>query len=198
MSGAALPPVLAVTAAGQARGAGRPRRRWPASRPGWVPRSCARPADRLRALLDQDGAAPNDAERARRRHLIVGRQGIDGTSEIRGLLDPEARATLDAVLAKWAAPGMGNPDDPSPCVDGTTRCTSQAGSICGLSRSATMTRSKPTAAPLDAGKPRPQTYLVSHGVGFDREVCIVSADDSQDVPGTLATQHNGLPPSPKR
>jgi Domain of unknown function (DUF222) len=34
------------------------------------------------------------------------------------LLDPEARATLDAVLAKLTAPGMCNPDDESPCVDG--------------------------------------------------------------------------------
>ena len=31
-------------------------------------------------------------------------------SKINGLLDPEARATLDAVLAKWGAPGMCNPD----------------------------------------------------------------------------------------
>lgn len=38
-------------------------------------------------------------------------------SHVRGLLDPEARATLDAVLAKWAAPGMCNPDDEAPCVD---------------------------------------------------------------------------------
>src|ERR1700687_1330669 len=48
----------------------------------------------------------------------IGRQGPDGMSPISGLLDPEARATLDAVLAKWAAPGMCNPDDESPCVDG--------------------------------------------------------------------------------
>jgi len=42
----------------------------------------------------------------------------DGMSKISGLLDPEARATIDAVLAKWASPGMCNPDDQSPCVDG--------------------------------------------------------------------------------
>ena len=39
-------------------------------------------------------------------------------SDIRGWLDPEARAALDAVLAKWAAPGMCIPDDENPCVDG--------------------------------------------------------------------------------
>jgi hypothetical protein len=84
---------------------------------GLGPQALRQAADRLMALLDQDGAEPNDAERARRRYLSIGRQGPDGMSPISGLLDPQARATLDAVLAKWAAPGMCNPDDPSPCVD---------------------------------------------------------------------------------
>jgi hypothetical protein len=39
-------------------------------------------------------------------------------SEVRGRLDPEGRAVMDAVLAKLAAPGMCNPDDEAPCVDG--------------------------------------------------------------------------------
>ena len=47
------------------------------------------------------------------------KQGPDGMSKISGLLDPEARATLEAVFAKWAAPGMCNPDDQSPYVTGT-------------------------------------------------------------------------------
>jgi hypothetical protein len=40
-------------------------------------------------------------------------------SPITGCLTPEARATLDAVLAKLAAPGMCNPHDQQPIVDGT-------------------------------------------------------------------------------
>ena len=39
-------------------------------------------------------------------------------SELRGWITPELRATLEAVLAKLAAPGMCNPDDDTPCVDG--------------------------------------------------------------------------------
>lgn len=39
-------------------------------------------------------------------------------SGMHGMLDPEARATIDAVFAKLAAPGMCNPDDETPCVDG--------------------------------------------------------------------------------
>jgi hypothetical protein len=74
-------------------------------------------ADRLAALLDQDGDL-SDADRARRRFLLLGKQQCDGVSELRGLLDPEARAALEAVWAKLAAPGMCNPDDEAPCVDG--------------------------------------------------------------------------------
>ena len=48
-------------------------------------------------------------------------------SEIRGLLDPEARATLDAVLAKLAAPGMCNPENDTPCVDGPASQTAIQG-----------------------------------------------------------------------
>jgi len=72
----------------------------------------------LALLLNQDGEPPDQADRARRRYLIIDRQDADGMSRFHGLLDPQARATLDAVLAKLAAPGMANPDDPAPCVDG--------------------------------------------------------------------------------
>ncbi len=75
-------------------------------------------ADRLALLLNQDGEMPNDAERSRHRYLTVEKQGVDGMSRIHGLLDPEARATVDAVFAKLAAPGMCNPEDQKPRVDG--------------------------------------------------------------------------------
>jgi hypothetical protein len=39
-------------------------------------------------------------------------------SDVRGRLDPEARAILDAVLAKWAAPGINNPNHETPSIDG--------------------------------------------------------------------------------
>ncbi len=38
-------------------------------------------------------------------------------SPLRGWLTPELRASLEAVLAKLAAPGMANPDDKMPAVD---------------------------------------------------------------------------------
>jgi hypothetical protein len=75
-------------------------------------------ADRLIALVHPDGDF-SDVDRARRRHLILGKQEADGMSKISGLLDPEARATFEAVLTKLAAPGMCNSDDESPCVSGS-------------------------------------------------------------------------------
>ncbi|ANO02885.1 hypothetical protein BAB75_05300 [Mycobacteroides immunogenum] len=74
-------------------------------------------ADRMMALLNPDGQF-SDVDRARRRGLTIGPQGFDGMSAISGLLDPETRAYLDAVFAKLAAPGMCNPADQSPLIDG--------------------------------------------------------------------------------
>ncbi len=74
-------------------------------------------ADKLTDCLNPDGSY-TDQDRARRRGLTLGNQQTDGMSELRGWLSPELRATLDAVLAKLAAPGMCNPDDDTAVVDG--------------------------------------------------------------------------------
>jgi hypothetical protein len=82
------------------------------------PDELARLAGTLTDCLNPDGDF-TDADRARRRGITIGRQDIDGMSPITGYLNPEARATLDAVLAKLAAPGMCNSADDEPCVRGT-------------------------------------------------------------------------------
>jgi hypothetical protein len=81
------------------------------------PEQLAGLADTLTDCLNPDGIY-GDEDRARRRGLTLGNQGCDGVSALRGWLTPEARATLEAVLAKLAAPGMCNPLDDMPCVDG--------------------------------------------------------------------------------
>jgi hypothetical protein len=86
---------------------------------GLAPAQLRKAAARLAQLIDPDGTEPSDADRARRRHLHFGKQGRDGLSKVIGLVDPETRAILEAVLAKWAAPGMCNPEDQSPCIKGT-------------------------------------------------------------------------------
>jgi Domain of unknown function (DUF222) len=82
------------------------------------PDELAKLADKLTDCLNPDGDF-TDVDRAKRRGITIGKQDIDGMSPISGLLSPEARATIDAVLAKLAAPGMCNSADVEPCVDGT-------------------------------------------------------------------------------
>jgi Domain of unknown function (DUF222) len=146
LSGEALEPVLPLTAQAQADGRigaehVRIIRRFFDRLPAWVdlrtreqaeatlvrtasgldPDLLRKAADRLATLIDQDGPMPDDTERARRRGLWIGKQGSDGMTPIRGNLDPQARATLEPIFAKWAGPGMCNPDDPTqaPRVSGT-------------------------------------------------------------------------------
>ena len=81
------------------------------------PDELAKLAQRLADHLHPDGDEPDERaeqHRAKRRSLVLGPQDRDGMSPISGFLDPQARATLDAVLARWAAPGMCNPADPAP------------------------------------------------------------------------------------
>ncbi|OBJ59385.1 HNH endonuclease signature motif containing protein [Mycobacterium sp. 1423905.2] len=82
------------------------------------PDQLAKLAERLMDCLHPDGDYTDD-DRARRRGLVLGKQDVDGMSRLSGYLTPEARATLEAVLAKLAAPGMCNPDDETPCVQGS-------------------------------------------------------------------------------
>ena len=70
-------------------------------------------------LLDQDGPEPDDGERARKRGLSAGPQRRDGMIPVKGELTPEAWATWEAIFAKYAAPGMCNPADDTPCTSGT-------------------------------------------------------------------------------
>ena len=142
LTGEPLPPVLAATAAAQREGklgAGQVaviRKFWH-QLPGWVddntreevevlvatqgtqyrPEQLAEFAATLADCINPDGTY-TDEDRARRRGLTLGNQQADGMSELRALLTPEARATLEAALAKLAAPGMCNPDDDTACVDG--------------------------------------------------------------------------------
>src|ERR1700733_13239869 len=82
------------------------------------PDELAKLADKLTDCLNPDGDF-TDVDRAKRRGLTIGKQDLDGMSPISGYLTPEARATIDAVFAKLAAPGMCNSADETPCVSGT-------------------------------------------------------------------------------
>ncbi|AZA71754.1 HNH endonuclease [Mycobacterium avium subsp. paratuberculosis] len=143
LTGEPLPPLLAATAAAQRAGLlGLEQvaviRKFCHQLPGWIdqatreraetdlanqggqyrPEQLAALAGTLADCLNPDGLY-RDEDRARRRSLTLGNQQADGMSELRGWLSPELRATLEAVLAKLAAPGMCNSLDESPCVEGT-------------------------------------------------------------------------------
>ncbi|MGC2653088.1 MAG: HNH endonuclease signature motif containing protein [Mycobacterium sp.] len=81
------------------------------------PELLAKLAAKLAEVLNPDGNF-SDEDRARRRGLTLGTQDRDGMTALRGWLTPAARAALEAVLAKLAAPGMANPHDIEPVLDG--------------------------------------------------------------------------------
>lgn len=142
--GEPLAPALAATAAAQAAGSVNSEhveviRKTMARLPGFVdaitreqietdlvhlaagvgPKELKDTADLRLFLLDQDGPEPDDGERQRRRGVNVGQQGPDAMSSVTGNLTPEAKAVWEVLFAKYAAPGMCNPDDPEPCTSGT-------------------------------------------------------------------------------
>jgi hypothetical protein len=144
LTGEPLEPVLPATAAAQAAGLINGEhvdkiREAMGRVPGWVdtatradieadwvrvavgvgPKELKDHADRTLFLLDQDGPEPDDTERARRRGVCKGPQSRDKMTPITGHLTPEAWAIYEAIFAKWAAPGMCNPDDENPCISGT-------------------------------------------------------------------------------
>lgn len=136
LTGEPLPPALAATAAAQRGGAlntdhVRVIRSFWHQLPGWVdaatreqaesdlarhgtgfrPEQLATLADKVTDAINPDGNF-SDEDRARGRALTLGPQHADGMSSLRGHLNPELRATLEAVLAKLAAPGMCNSSSP--------------------------------------------------------------------------------------
>jgi phosphohistidine phosphatase SixA len=75
-------------------------------------------ANRAAVLINPDGKF-SDADRARQRGFAWSAQRSDGMSEGKLIATPELRAQIDAWLARFAAPGMCNPDDDIACDEGT-------------------------------------------------------------------------------
>ncbi|MEO8815416.1 MAG: HNH endonuclease signature motif containing protein [Mycobacterium sp.] len=74
-------------------------------------------ADRYAVVINPDGRF-TDGDRARHRGFSWCAQRRDGMSIGRLVASPELRAGLDAWLARFAAFGMCNPSDETPCVTG--------------------------------------------------------------------------------
>jgi hypothetical protein len=74
-------------------------------------------ADKCAARINPDGKY-SDADRQRQRSFTWSTQRPDGMSVGKLVASPELRANIDAWLARFAAPGMCNPDDETACVTG--------------------------------------------------------------------------------
>jgi len=80
----------------------------------------------LAGLVNPDGDF-TDVDRARRRYVTKGRQQADGLTPFHGPTGSRAAATMMRCSPNLAAPGMCNPDDETPCVDGEPGRTPFAG-----------------------------------------------------------------------
>jgi hypothetical protein len=143
VTGQPLPPRLEATAAAQhagAIGAGHVAviRKFLAGLPGWIdaataeqaqaklarqathfrPDQLAKLADKLTDCLNPDGDFTDD-DRARRRELILGNQGPDQMSPIRGWLDPKPAPRWKSCWPARRPPAMANPADATPRLNGT-------------------------------------------------------------------------------
>lgn len=81
------------------------------------PDQLQRAANRYALSINPDGKF-SDVDRARQRGFIWCGQRADGMSVGKLIASPELRANFDAWLSHFAAPGMCNPDDETPCVEG--------------------------------------------------------------------------------
>lgn len=68
---------------------------------------------------NQDGQF-TDVDRAKKRGIVIGKQGPDGMSRLAGWLTPAMRAKWDAALKKEAAPGHNIPENPAAVGSETT------------------------------------------------------------------------------
>ncbi len=75
---------------------------------GFRPEQVARAADRLAMLLDPDGDFC-DEDRARRRGITLGNQGVDGMCSIRGWMTPRAARRAGGGVGQVGRPGHVQP-----------------------------------------------------------------------------------------
>ena len=105
-------------------------------------------ANRCAVLINPDGKF-SDVDRARHRGFSWSAQRPDGMSIGKLVASPELCANLDAWLARFAAPGMCDPDDESPCITGEPDQDVAGKDL----RSANTTRSMPDAKCSTARRP---------------------------------------------
>jgi len=139
---------------------------------GLRPSELVKVAERLTAYLDPDGQLSDGTDRAARRALNIGRQRADGTSPITGLLDPTARALVDAAFSALARP-VSDGDTPDP------RSPAQRNhdALAALCRNALASHALPSNRGLSA------TVVITMGI-----------DQLEDASGVATTATGGTVP----
>lgn len=150
--------------------------------------------ERILAHLDPDGCLTTDTDRARMRGVMIGRQRADGMSLIRGDIDPVLRALLDPLLAKYARPGRGNPDDQaSPPLDPDRADSSTLAAAAARDRRSSAQRNH------DALKTLLRSGVVADRLGAHRGVPVTTiltmkADELDTLAGVATTATGGAVP----
>jgi len=150
--------------------------------------------DQILAHLDPDGRRTTDTDRARMRGVMIGRQRPDGMSPIRGDIDPVLRALLDPLLAKYARPGRGNPDDPtSPPLDPDRTDSSTLAAAAARDHRSNAQRNH------DALKTLLQSGVIADQLGAHRGVPVTTlltmkADELDTLAGVATTATGGTVP----
>lgn len=150
--------------------------------------------DRILAHLDPDGRLTTELDRTRMRGVVIGKQRPDGMSPLRGDIDPVLRALLDPLLAKYARPGVCNPEDPnSPTAD------SDRVDPAVLKEAAQVDHRSPAQRNHDALTAILQSGLVAERLGRHRgmpvsTVLTIKLDDLDRESGTATTATGGVVP----
>ncbi|MFE3446889.1 DUF222 domain-containing protein [Nocardia sp. NPDC059180] len=150
--------------------------------------------DRILAHLDPDGRLTTDGDRARMRGITIGRQRPDGMSHLRGDIDPVLRALLDPLLAKYARPGVCNPEDehsPSVEVDRADPAV--------LADAASRDHRSAAQRNHDAIKALLESGVITDRLGAHRGVPVatiltVAVDDVESASGVATTATGGTVP----
>lgn len=161
-----------------------------------TPEDVTRIGIHLLAHLNPDGDLPDERDRKRRRGIRLGQQGTDLMTPISGLLDPEARALLEPVLAKLARPGMNNPDDPdSPSGDAHSPALDHA----ALAQAAARDTRTPAQRNHDALKAALRQLLSSGTLGSHRglpvtAIITMTLEQLEEASGVVTTGTGGIVP----
>jgi hypothetical protein len=144
---------------------------------------------RIADYLNPDGLF-TDEDRARRRGLRLGPQGPDGMSRLSGLLDPEARAYVEAIEAA-VRPGRHQPEDTPPEQRDTRSSAQRCHDALKLGLQAAISSGK-----LGSHRGHPVTVVVTTTLAELNQAAHAVVDPSVPMPSPARTGGGSRLPMP--